>query len=82
MLPTRALKFCPKNPARNEMGRKNGGHRGEPAAHHRHVLARERGVQTQQGDAPLLDRGEVGHDLLKLVADVLGRRAGRLSQQG
>jgi hypothetical protein len=36
------------------------------------VLARERGVQTQQGDASLLDRSEVGHDLLQLVVDVFG----------
>jgi hypothetical protein len=30
-------------------GQENGGHIREPAAHDRHVLARERGVQDQQG---------------------------------
>ena len=72
MLPVRTSKFCPQKPARKEMGRKNGGHRREPAAHDRQVLACERGVQDQQGGTSLLDRGEVGHDLLQLVADVFG----------
>ncbi len=31
-----------------------------------------RGVQIQQGGASLLDCGEVGNDLLQLVADVFG----------
>ena len=39
-------------------------------------LACERGVQDQQGGTPLLDRGEVGHDLLQLVVDVFGVQLG------
>ena len=39
-------------------------------------FACERGVQDQQGGTPLLDRGEVGHDLLQLVVDVFGVQLG------
>jgi hypothetical protein len=46
------------------------------------VLARERGVQTQQGDASLLDRSEVGHDLLQLVVDVFGIELGFIGGAG
>ena len=33
-------------------------------------------MQTQQGVASLLDRGEVGYDLLQLVVDVFGVEPG------
>jgi hypothetical protein len=46
------------------------------------VLAREGGVQTQQGDAPVLDRSEVGHDLLELVVDVFGIELGFVGGAG
>ena len=57
-------------------GQENGGHIREPAAHDRQVLTCERGVQAQQGGTSLLDRGEVGHDLLQLVVDVFGVQLG------
>lgn len=76
MLPVSTLKFCPQNPTRKGDGQENGGHVRQSAAHDRQVLARERGVQTQQGVASLLDRGEVGYDLLQLVVDVFGVEPG------
>ena len=50
----------------------NCGHRREPTAHGRQVLACERRVQSQQGNAPLLDRGKAGHHFLELIVDIFG----------
>jgi len=62
------VEVVPEESGKEGDGQENGGHRREPTVHHRQVLAGERGVQYQQGAAPLLDRGEAGHDLLQLAA--------------
>jgi hypothetical protein len=72
MLPVRTSKFCPPESGQEGDGQENRGHRCEPTAHARQMLVCQRGVQAQQGDASLLYRGEVGHDLLQLVIDIFG----------